>query len=301
MDADYMLQSDSLYRIVQPVMEQENVVACGGLIRIINGAYIKEGNIIKSRLPYHILVGTQMLEYDRSFLEARLFMNQFNGNLIVSGAFGLFQKKAIVQVGSYARDSLGEDMELVMKLHAYFRQNQLPYTIEYVPQAVCWTQAPTSVKNIFTQRRRWHVGLIQCLNKYRRMLFSLRFGPLGWFSYPFYLFYEYLAPIIEVIGVVVTLLTLVINIINIPYMIVFFFVYFVFGIIMGISAFLARIYSQNVYLSRRDIFRAIVLAFVEVFFTQFVILSARISVLFLICKKKLEWGTIQRNGFGEER
>ncbi|MEY8543662.1 hypothetical protein [Dubosiella newyorkensis] len=110
-----------------------------------------------------------------------------------------------------------------------------------------------------------------------------------------------MAPIIEVIGVVVTLLTLVINIINIPYTIVFFFVYFVFGIIMGISAFLARIYSQNVYLSRRDIFRAIVLAFVEVFFTQFVILSARISVLFLICKKKLEWGTIQRNGFGEER
>lgn len=96
MDADYMLQSDSLYRIVQPVMEQENVVACGGLIRIINGAYIKEGNIIKYRLPYHILVGTQMLEYDRSFLGARLFMNQFNGNLIVSGAFGLFQKKAIV-------------------------------------------------------------------------------------------------------------------------------------------------------------------------------------------------------------
>ncbi|WP_305181347.1 IS3 family transposase, partial [Dubosiella newyorkensis] len=140
-------------------------------IRIINGAYIKEGNTIKYRLPYHILVGTQMLEYDRSFLGARLFMNQFNGNLIVSGAFGLFQKKAIVQVGSYARDSLGEDMELVMKLHAYFRQNQLPYTIEYVPQAVCWTQVPTSVKNIFTQRRRWHVGLIQCLNKYRRMLF----------------------------------------------------------------------------------------------------------------------------------
>lgn len=139
------------------------------------------------------------------------------------------------------------------------------------------------------------------LEQVSKNAFSLRFGPLGWFSYPYYLFYEYLAPIIEVIGVVVTLLTLVINIINIPYTIVFFFVYFVFGIIMGISAFLARIYYQNVYLSRRDIFRAIVLAFVEVFFTQFVILSARISVLFLICKKKLEWGTIQRNGFGEER
>ncbi len=170
MDADSLLQKDALMEIVKPVMEHENVVACGGLIRIVNGAVFQDGRVVKYRIPYRILVGTQMLEYDRSFLGSRLFLNRFNGNLIVSGAFGLFQKKAVLQVGGYSTDSLGEDMDLVMKLHTYFRMNRRPYTIEYVPKAVCWTQAPSSIKDIFVQRRRWHIGLMQCLNKYWRML-----------------------------------------------------------------------------------------------------------------------------------
>lgn len=294
MDADSVLQTDSLTEIVKPVMAHENVVACGGLIRIINGALMRDGKIVEYRIPYHLLVGTQMLEYDRSFLGSRLFLNRFNGNLIISGAFGLFQKKAVLQVGGYATDSLGEDMELVMKLHSYFRQNKKPYTIEYVPQAVCWTQAPTTVKDIFGQRRRWHIGLIQCLNKYWKMWMSFDYGVLGWFSYPYYLFYEYLAPIIEVAGVFVTLFALVLNVINMTYMVWFFLIYFFFGIFMSISAFLARVYSQNVYVSRRDIVRVCVMAVVEVFFTRFIVLAARISALFRFRKKKFEWGSIAR-------
>ncbi len=181
-----------------------------------------------------------------------------------------------------------------MKLHSYFRQNKKPYTIEYVPQAVCWTQAPTTVKDIFGQRRRWHIGLIQCLNKYWKMWMSFDYGVLGWFSYPYYLFYEYLAPIIEVAGVFVTLFALVLNVINMTYMVWFFLIYFFFGIFMSISAFLARVYSQNVYVSRRDIVRVCVMAVVEVFFTRFIVLAAQISALFRFRKKKFEWGSIAR-------
>ncbi len=280
--------------IVKPVMEHENVVACGGLIRIVNGAVFQDGRVVKYRIPYRILVGTQMLEYDRSFLGSRLFLNRFNGNLIVSGAFGLFQKKAVLQVGGYSTDSLGEDMDLVMKLHTYFRMNRRPYTIEYVPKAVCWTQAPSSIKDIFVQRRRWHIGLMQCLNKYWRMFLSFDFGALGWLSYPYYLFYEYLSPFIELAGVVVTLLALWFRLINFSYMVTFFLVYFVFGVFMSVSAFLARVYSQNVLVTRRDIGRVCLMAVVEAFFTRFVVLAARISALFRLRRKKMEWGSITR-------
>lgn len=294
MDADSLLQKDALMEIVKPVMEHENVVACGGLIRIVNGAVFQDGRVVKYRIPYRILVGTQMLEYDRSFLGSRLFLNRFNGNLIVSGAFGLFQKKAVLQVGGYSTDSLGEDMDLVMKLHTYFRLNRRPYTIEYVPKAVCWTQAPSSVKDIFVQRRRWHIGLMQCLNKYWRMFLSFDFGALGWLSYPYYLFYEYLSPFIELAGVVVTLLALWFRLINFSYMVTFFLVYFVFGVFMSVSAFLARVYSQNVLVTRRDIGRVCLMAVVEAFFTRFVVLAARISALFRLRRKKMEWGSITR-------
>lgn len=141
-DAGSMLQSDSLERIVQPVMEDDRVVAVGGLIRVAQCVEMGDGEVVGYHLPWNPLTSMQVLEYDRAFLASRILLDVFNGNLIISGAFGLFNKEIVVAAGGYDAHTLGEDMELVEKLHAFCRSNKRRYSIRYEPNAVCWSQAP---------------------------------------------------------------------------------------------------------------------------------------------------------------
>ena len=138
----------------------------------------EDGNLVRElsyHLPWNFLASMQVMEYDRSFLASRILLDSFNGNLIISGAFGLFKKSVVIAAGGYATDVLGEDMELVAKLHAYCRNNMEKYSIRYEPNAVCWSQAPTTLRDLFKQRRRWHIGLFQCMNRYRFMFMKSRF------------------------------------------------------------------------------------------------------------------------------
>ena len=162
-DADSVLQYDSLREIVAPVIEHENVVAVGGLVRLSNGIKIKDGRLTHYSLPKKIIPAMQVLEYDRSFLSARILFDQFNGNLIISGAFGMFRKDYVVACGGYDRDTVGEDMELVTKLHVFCRTNGEDYLIKYAPDAICWSQAPDNLRDLVKQRRRWHTGLFESM------------------------------------------------------------------------------------------------------------------------------------------
>lgn len=142
MDADSVLQADSLKKIVQPMLEDRHVVAVGGLVRIANDVELEHGRVKKYRLPRNLLACMQVLEYDRSFLASRILFDQFNGSLIISGAFGLFRKDVVIAAGGYNVSTLGEDMELVVKLHEYCTVNRMDYCIRYATDAICWTQAP---------------------------------------------------------------------------------------------------------------------------------------------------------------
>ena len=196
MDADSVLQYDSLERIVRPVLEDPNVVAVGGSVRPANGVVIKDGRVKRYRLPKNILAAMQALEYDRSFLAARILFDKFNGNLIISGAFGLFHKSTVIAVGGYDRGTMGEDMELVVKLHEFCRANHRPYRIRFASDAVCWSQAPERLRDLGKQRKRWHLGLFQCLWSHRRILANPSFGLVGVVSYVYFTLYELLSPFI---------------------------------------------------------------------------------------------------------
>lgn len=199
-DADSMLQEDSLEKIVQPVMEEENVVAVGGLVRSSQSLKMKDGKRVGYQMPWNLITSMQIMEYDRSFLAARILLDRFNGNMIISGAFGLFKKDVVIAAGGYDRDTLGEDMELVVRLHAFCRNNQIPYSIRYEPNAVCWSQVPESLGDLRKQRRRWHLGLFQSLARHRDMFFNPRYGWIGMVSYLYYLMYELLSPFFQLVG-----------------------------------------------------------------------------------------------------
>ena len=182
MDADSVLQYDSLRRIAQPVLEDGKVVAVGGIVRISNDVELENGRVKRYRLPRSILAFMQVLEYDRSFLASRILFDRFNGSLIISGAFGLFKKDTVIAAGGYDSGTMGEDMELVVKLHEYCTVNNIDYAIRYASDAICWTQAPERLRDLCKQRKRWHLGLFQSMYKHRVMFSNHRFGAVSFVS-----------------------------------------------------------------------------------------------------------------------
>lgn len=292
-DADSFLQKDSIEKIVQPAMENDNVIAVGGLIRVAQCIEM-DGEYMNYHLPKNVLTGMQVMEYDRSFLASRILLDGINGNLIISGAFGLFKKDIVIAAGGYATNTLGEDMELVVKLHTYCRNNKIDYAIRYEPNAVCWSQAPSSLRDLMKQRRRWHLGLFQCLMRYHFLALAPRYGLIGTVSYFYYFFYELFSPIIEVVGLGVTALSAIVGILDLRFMIRFYLLFAIYGAILTITAFFQRIYTQNLNISKMDVFRACLMCVVENVFFRFVLDFVRFTAFLTYGKQKNNWGALKR-------
>lgn len=294
MDADSVLQYDSLEKIVRPVLEDGTVVAVGGVVRPCNGAEIQNGHVIAYRMPSQILPCMQVLEYDRSFLAARILFDRFNGSIIISGAFGLFKKSVVIDAGGYDTTTMGEDMELVVKLHVFCREHNMPYRIRYATDAVCWTQAPDNLGDLCKQRRRWHIGLFDSLTRHRRMLANPKYGLVGFISYLYFLIYELFSPYIELFGVATVALAFAVDLINVPFMILFFLIYVVYSAILSLTAFFARIHTVDLKLGFTDVLKAIGLCTLELSFLRFILAWVRATALIGYRKRRHDWGQIQR-------
>ncbi len=294
MDADSVLQYDSLKNITEPILQKKNVVAVGGLIRLSNDVELENCRVKSYRLPRNIIAAMQVLEYDRSFLASRILFDKFNGSLIISGAFGLFKKDVVVAAGGYDSNTLGEDMELVVKLHEYCRINNMDYCICYATDAICWTQAPETMRDLKKQRKRWHLGLFQSMHKHRRILFNPKFGVVSFISYFYFLLYELLSPYIEIFGVLTVVLAYLVDLINVPFMILFFLIYAVFGSVLSLTAFFSRIYTSDLKVSFGDALKACLLCLFEITFLRFILAWVRGLSFVGYRRKKLQWGRIER-------
>ena len=294
MDADSVLQYDSLREIVRPVLEDDNVVAVGGSVRPCNDVELENGRVKKYRLPRNILACMQVLEYDRSFLAARILFDKFNGSLIISGAFGLFKKETVIACGGYDRTTMGEDMELVVKPHEYCVVNDLPYRIRYATNAICWTQVPERLKDLRTQRRRWHLGLFQSMSRHKGMFGNLKFGAVSLISYLYFLLYELLSPYIELFGVLTVVLAFFVDLINVPFMILFYLIYAAFGSILSLTAFFSRIQTIDLKVTFSDGIKAVLLCLFEITCLRFVLAFERTTAFIGYRKKRMSWGRIER-------
>jgi cellulose synthase/poly-beta-1,6-N-acetylglucosamine synthase-like glycosyltransferase len=199
-DADSVLQRDSLQRVVRPFLEDPQVIACGGTVRLANGCRVSEGFLEKVGLPGSWLARIQVVEYLRAFLFGRMGWSPLNALLVISGAFGLFRRQALIEAGGYRTDTVGEDMELVMRLHREHRLARRPYRIVFVPDPICWTEAPESLAVLRSQRKRWQRGLMESLSLNRRLLFHPRGGAPGWLAFPVLLLFEAVGPLVELAG-----------------------------------------------------------------------------------------------------
>lgn len=294
-DADSMLQRDTLERIVQPLMENDSIIAVGGMIRAAQCAIIKDGIVQEFIMPRNPLITMQTVEYDRSFLSSRILMDLFNGNLIISGALGLFQKDVVIAAGGYDTNTLGEDMELVMKLHVFCRNHGRKYAIRYEPSAICWSQVPSRMRDIRRQRRRWHLGMFQSMMKYRQVLGNMQYGLMGFTSYMYYLLFELLSPAVELFGILLMILLGSLGLLNPVLMIQLFLLYGLYGAVLTLTAFFQRIYMHNLKMRPLDILRTIAACVLESIFFRYVMAYVRATAFISYKKRKRNWGSIKRD------
>lgn len=294
MDADSMLQKNSLYEIAKPILENDRVIACGGQICVSNGVKLSNGVVSDYSLPKKLVVAMQALEYSRSFLASRIFMDHFNGNLIISGAFGLFKKETVLLAGGYDSSTMGEDMELVVKLHVFCRSNHIDYVMKYVPDAVCWSQVPGNLPDLMRQRRRWHIGLFESLTKYHTAVGKQEYGVMGTVSFLYFWLYELLSPYIELFGLLTIALSYAVNLINEPFMLLFFAVYAAFGCVLTLISFFSRIHTQQMHISFKDSVKAVLLSGFELVGMRFILMLVRMNALIGYKKKREVWGELER-------
>lgn len=201
-DADSVLEPSSLVRLVQPFLNNPETIATGGTVRIANGCIVRRGHIIRRGIPASPLATFQLVEYLRAFLFGRLAWSRIKGLLIISGAFGLFRKDVVIRAGGYTPNTIGEDMELLLRMYRTMIDSKQAFNVEFVPDPVCWTEAPETLKVFASQRKRWHRGLSESLLLNRQLLFNRRSGTIGWVAFPFFILFEWLSPIVELAGYV---------------------------------------------------------------------------------------------------
>ncbi len=296
-DADSLLERDSLMRVCRPFLEDATTVAVGGIIRIVNGSTVRHGVVEEVRMPRNLLARFQVLEYMRAFLSGRVAWAELNAGLIISGAFGLFRRKTVVDAGGYATDTVGEDMEIVVRLHRYCREQKTPYKIGFIPDPVAWTECPETLRGMSRQRDRWQRGLIESLTRHRRMLLNPRYGAAGLLAYPYFFFLEMLGPLIEVAGYALFITTLLAGRTSEPYVAAFLSLAIVFGIALSTSAVLLEELTFRGYPRFRDLLHLIWLAVAENIGYRQLNSFWRVKGIFSELRRAKHWGKAPRKGF----
>ncbi|WP_369704388.1 glycosyltransferase family 2 protein [Clostridium moutaii] len=296
-DADSILENDSLVRVIMPFIEDKSTVAVGGIVRIANGNEIENGKIKNVGLPNNKLVMFQIVEYLRGFLSGRMGWDALGCLLIISGAFGAFKKDTAVQVGGYTNNTIGEDMELVVKMHEYLRKNKLKYRIKFIPDPVCWTQAPEKIKDLRVQRRRWQIGLMDSLFRHKKLLLNPKYGVIGIFGTPYFWIFEMLGPIVEVLGYIFIPLAYILGLLNIQYFVMFLAASVLYGIILSIGAILLEEYTFSSYQSIKQLFKISWYGILENFGYRQMTTFFRVYAIIRFKKFKNSWGKIKRKSF----
>jgi cellulose synthase/poly-beta-1,6-N-acetylglucosamine synthase-like glycosyltransferase len=299
-DADTLIESDALLRMVRPFLLNEEVVAAGATIRIVNSSEVKAGRVVSSNVPRNPLAGFQVGEYLRAFLFGRLGWNRLGGNLIISGAFGLFRREQVLEVGGYLHDTVGEDMELVARLRRNSYLTGGPKRVEFIPDPVAWTEAPESIRVLGRQRDRWHRGLSDVLWRYRGVMFNPRYRAFGLVVYPYFFFVELLAPVIELIGLLGLGIGLLIGAINVPFAILFFLVAYGLGAVLTLFTLVLEEISYHRYDSVGGRARMVMWALLENLGYRQMTVVWRIRGIVKYLRGRKDWGAMTRTGFTVE-
>ncbi len=305
-DVDCILRPNTIVKLVKPFIESKTkVIATGAAIRSSNSCKVNEGFLLKVHFPNKWYPMFQELEYVRAFLFGRMAWSQLNSLILVSGGLGMFDKKVAIEAGGYMHTSLGEDMELIIRMRKVMYDKKEKFKITYIPESLCWTEVPPNLKILMRQRIRWARGLIQTLAIHKGMFFNPKYGRTSWFSLPYFLLFEFLAPIIEAFGVLLIISSLILSyfypgFINYEFLMwSMLFVYFFYINITIISILLDELLYKS-YANVREVLKLIGMALIEpLLYHPIVVVAAIKGYWQFFTKKEAIWGVMVRKGFAE--
>lgn len=298
-DADTMVEPDALLRLARVFVSGRPVAGAGATIRVANGCRIEDGRVTEARVPRRFLPGVQVPEYLRAFLFGRLGWNRLGGNLVVSGAFGLFHRQYMLEIGGYATDNVVEDLDLVVRLHRHLRKRGEPYEISFIPDPVAWTEVPSDLRTLGRQRERWHRGLILTMTRHRDMMFNPRYGTVGTVMFPFFFFGEMLAPVVELVGYVLTGFGLAFGVVDTEVALLFFAAALGYGMLLSIWAVILDEVTFRSYARHRDFAWMLLFAFLEPFGYRQLTVAWRLRSFWSAFRGRTHWGEMRRTGFEE--
>jgi cellulose synthase/poly-beta-1,6-N-acetylglucosamine synthase-like glycosyltransferase len=300
-DADALIEEDALLRVALPMLEEpERVVATGGIVRIVNGCRVDSGRVTEVRLPRGRLATLQVIEYFRAFLVGRTAWSRLRGLLIISGAFGWFKRSTVEAAGGYWTDTVGEDGELVVRLHKQMLDGKVPYGIEFVPDPVCWTEAPEDLGTLASQRRRWQRGLAEMLWRHRRMMGNPRYGFIGVLVLPYFLVFELIGPLlIEFPAYLVFPVALALGLVPVGLFLAFIGVAILYGFVLSISALALEEFSFRRHTRGAEVVRMLgYVALDNLGYRQLQSLLRAVGTMDYLLGRSPKWGEMKRKGIG---
>jgi len=300
-DADSIIEDNALLRVVKPFMERpEETVAAGGIVRIVNGCEVREGRVTRIALPDRALPILQVIEYLRAFLTGRVGWSNLQSLLIISGAFGIYKKHEVTEVGGYSHDTDTEDLDLVVRLHEHLRRARRRYRVVFVPDPVCWTESPETLRVLARQRNRWHRGLLQTIWIHKRMLFNPRYGSVGLIAFPYFALFELVGPFVETFGYLAVVLSYLLGILDVQFFLMFLVVAILYGMFLSIAAILLEEISFRRYPGWTDLAKLLAYGILENFGYRQLLSAMKVKAFWDAIRRRRAWGRMQRRGFTPE-
>lgn len=295
-DGDCILDTNSLLRVMEPIIQSDDVIATGGSVKIANGSDIQMGSILSVGFSTKPLVIMQVIEYFRAFLMGRIAFSKSNMVLIISGAFSVFSKKHVIEAGGYLRNTIGEDMELVVRLHRLMREKKEKKKIVFVPDPVCWTEAPETVQTLRRQRSRWHQGLIESLWKNRQMMLNPKYGRIGMIAFPYYLLIECIGPVVELGGYIYVIYAFFTGQVYFEFAVLLLLLFILYGTLFSMLSIVLEGWTMKNYPKIKDLLNLLILSFTEVLWYKPLTLFFRLEGLVNYFARKSSWGEMTRKG-----
>ncbi|MFC0045962.1 glycosyltransferase family 2 protein [Metabacillus iocasae] len=298
-DGDSILERDAFLKVMKPIIDSgEEVIASGGSVRIANGCRIENGSIVSIGLSSRPIVIMQVIEYLRAFLMGRIGLSRHNLLLIVSGAFGVFSKKWVIDAGGYSH-TVGEDMELVVRLHRLVKEKKANKKIVYIADPVCWTEAPEELTFLRRQRNRWHRGLFESLWTHKKLILNPKYGSIGMVSMPYFLFIEFLGPVVELIGYLYMIASFIVGGIYVEFTYLLFLLLVIYGSMYSMVAVLLEEWSMRRFPKVKHIVKLFFFSMTESFWYRPMTVLWRCQGIVDVLRKKNGWGDMQRKGVSQ--
>lgn len=302
-DADSLLAPDALLKLMSSSLDHDEItLALGGNIIPVNGSKVTNGYIEQLGLAKNPLAALQTIEYLRAFTLGRIGWSELKSLLIISGAFGLFERRILAEAGGYLtssafkKDTVGEDMELVVRITKIAYDRHLNFRIDYLYNAFCYTEVPQNFKSFRKQRNRWQRGLVDILSYHRVMIGNPKYRQAGLLGTPYYFLFEMFGPLIEIQGIFSIIVSSIFGLLSLEILLLLMLTSIGLGITLSLLSLLVT-EKEQLYLNKDDTLRLILIAIIENFGWRQFISIYRLVGFFTSMRSEKGWGTMVRKGF----